>query len=77
MLPDPKPNMSAAGILANLNYYNALEHRYAAQYRDALEQTTYWLRELEKLNMNTTGDSGVATAEDPHPLFITPRGSEQ
>jgi len=74
---DPKPTMSAAGIIANLNYYNALEHRYATQYREALEQTTYWLRELEKLNKITPDDSSVTTAEDPHPLFITLRGSEQ
>ena len=76
-MTDPKPNMSAAGILANLNYYNALEHRYAAQYREALEQSTYWLRELEKLNTITRGDSGVTTAEESTPLFNTPKGGVQ
>lgn len=57
MKPDPKPTLGPAAIQANLEYYQAQEHKYSNQYRLALEQTTYWLRELEKLKTSTPSDS--------------------
>jgi hypothetical protein len=56
-MTDPKPNLSRAGIEANINYYAALEQRYSQQYREALYEHTYWLRELQKLS--STDNQGV------------------
>lgn len=50
MKPDPKPNLSRAAILANLEYYGAQSRKAAALYRQSLEDETYWLTQLRKLN---------------------------
>lgn len=51
MKNDTKPNLGRAGIESNIAYYEALEGKYSSLYRNALEQHTYWLGELEKLKI--------------------------
>lgn len=46
---DPKPKLSKAAIESNIVYYSALSANAALEYRTALEQETYWMRELEAL----------------------------
>ena len=55
---DPKPHLSRAAILANIDYYKSLEIKYSNEYRLAQEQHMHWLRELttlanqERLNLS-------------------------
>lgn len=49
MKTDPKPNLSRAAIEANISYYQAQGAKHSEQYRMALEQETYWMRELVNL----------------------------
>jgi hypothetical protein len=56
---DPKPNLGPAAIESNIEYYKNKGNKASEEYRQALEQQTYWMRELEKLKPQTQSGFGV------------------
>ena len=49
MKADPKPNLSRAAILANIEYAKGLQAIHSEQYRQALELETKYLLMLKDL----------------------------
>jgi hypothetical protein len=77
MKPDPKPTLSRAGILANIDHLECRVQKAHDNWQQELNELQRWLDQLDLLNKHTDGDSTVTTAKDSHPFFITSRGSEQ
>lgn len=48
MTQDPKPNLSAAGIVANIDHYECRVQSAYDNWQQELMQLEYWLEELEK-----------------------------
>lgn len=46
---DPKPKVSKAAILSNIEYYKALGNKASVAYREALLEETYWIIKLREL----------------------------
>jgi hypothetical protein len=44
---DPKPNLSPAGIKANIEHYEALVAQSKDAWQQHVEQLQYWLDQLE------------------------------
>lgn len=47
---DPKPQLSAAAINSNIQYYKSICSKYRAGYKDAKQQLTKWELALENLS---------------------------
>jgi hypothetical protein len=74
---DPKPTLSRAGILANIDHLESRVQRAQDSWHSELNELQYWLEQLDLLNKITPDDSSVTTAGDPHPLFNTLKGGMQ
>jgi hypothetical protein len=55
MTLDPKPNLSKAGILANIDHYECRVKTAKDSWEQELQQLQYWLDQLELLQR--TSDS--------------------
>ena len=55
MQKDPKPNLSLAGIAANIDHYESRVQTANDSWQQELEQLQYWLDQLEQLQR--TSDS--------------------
>ena len=55
MKQDPKPNLSAAGIIANIDHYECLVQNAYDNWQQELIQLEYWIEQLEQLQR--TSDS--------------------
>jgi hypothetical protein len=55
MKPDPKPNLSKAGILANIDHYECRVQTAKDSWEQELQQLQYWMEQLEQLQR--TSDS--------------------
>jgi hypothetical protein len=49
MKPDPKPMLGAAGILANINYYESRVQSAHDSWEQELQSLQYWMDQLEQL----------------------------
>lgn len=55
MKPDPKPNLSEQGILANIDYSRSLRIKAHQEYLKCKREERYWRLQLSKLQ--PTSDS--------------------
>lgn len=46
---DPKPELSSAAIIANINYYKAIAEKYAELGNEALQSALHWEQKLKEL----------------------------
>ena len=74
---DPKPSLSRAGILANIDHLECRVKNAQDNWQSQINELQYWLDQLDMLNKITRGDSGVTTAGESTPLFNTPKGGVQ
>lgn len=49
MTPDPKPTLSRAGILANIDHYECRARQAQDNWQTEINELQYWLDQLEKL----------------------------
>ena len=47
---DPKPQLSAAAISSNIEYYRSICHKYREGYKDAKKELDKWEQALENLS---------------------------
>lgn len=74
---DPKPTLSRAGILANIDHLESRVQTAQDNWHSELNELQYWLEQLDLLNKITPDDSSVTTARDPHLFFCTSKGGVQ
>jgi hypothetical protein len=49
MKTDPKPTLSRAGILANIDHYESRARQAKDNWQTEINELQYWLDQLEKL----------------------------
>lgn len=74
---DPKPTLSRAGILANIDHYESRVKQAHDNWQTELNELQSWLDQLDQLNKITPDDSSVTTAGDTHLFFCTSKGGVQ
>jgi hypothetical protein len=58
MKPDPKPTMSAEGILANISYYESRVKSAHYNWEQELQSLQHWMEQLDQFyNYQPTSDS--------------------
>ena len=50
---DPKPNLSAAAIKSNIEYYKSICYKHREAYKEAKQELTKWEERLNALSLNT------------------------
>lgn len=50
---DPKPNLSAAAIKSNCEYYQSLCEQYRQKHQEALQELIKWEQQLNEISPNT------------------------
>ena len=50
---DPKPQLSAAAIKSNIEYYKSICDKYRQGYKDAKKELTKWEQRLNEIPLNT------------------------
>lgn len=50
---DPKPNLSRAAILSNIEYYKSICVKYRQGYKDAKQELNKWTQRLNEVSHNT------------------------
>ncbi|CAB5225995.1 hypothetical protein UFOVP758_40 [uncultured Caudovirales phage] len=51
-MTDPKPNLSRAAILSNIEYYKSICAKYREGYKEAKQQMAKWEEQLNALSHN-------------------------
>ncbi len=74
MKTDPKPQLGAAGIEANIAHLEARVKQSQDNWQQSVNELQYWQDELNKIAMS---DSIVTTAEGMTPSFCTVKGGVQ
>ena len=50
---DPKPQLSAAAIKSNIEYYKSICLKYRQGYKDARRELNKWTERLNEIPLNT------------------------
>ena len=50
---DPKPQLSAAAVKSNIEYYKSICDKYRQGYKDAKKELNKWTQRLDEIHTNT------------------------